>query len=715
MAAPWVPAPLKKPKPFTWRDEEQRKLHELVNRDCRDMDEYAKPARDAARVAIQGYMALTRKTYTNRSDIFPPTIHAILYSRIAMEAANVPRVEFKARKKSSEPKMKTLNAALRNVENGDGDLRAPSIHQWFHQNFDKILFGVGFRFQGYHLQTRLIHIKDEQGKWKQVKSIVHDDIIDLVPDFFHVGVSRDAQPGLFGASSCYWDRFYTREGFLEAFDTPYYQNIEAVTQSPWYADSRFIRVRFYWNLHKDLYYVQALPVEIGDSAEEVMESAVPIREDYILDYGDPSRPKKFLPISSIHNDQGFEMQGTDPLTAVFQGGRPYNPTEVTASSNKSFWSKSDPLLAKSLIAFQKSLWGAAADHVKASSVHFLLSSNAGVLDQINTGALYGIMPLRGDPNSFDVKSLTENSAFFQKWAEMEEAVKNTLKYSLGNDYERAAVELTNEKATVAAIRQQVQRLRSDFNLKFNTGPIQRHYRITCNLIQQYYPEPTLMDLADGEIPEGTDEEDVIRDQDGYPIQVKKRKEIPLDSAVVIIKKKDGKRTLVADDHPDVPEEKKGAGEKVFTAYEEFIRTEEEPDIYIEPGSTFAELKALERSLEIEKMNSYQFWLGLAYPETDANGAQVMKPLIPREGAEHLLEKFAEKWDDDPEKLLNKGQEDVLDENPDDEPRPAFGQAQPAKAMMGQGTTPQMQPTDVQKPGMGTNSESAANLMQEATL
>lgn len=648
------------------------------------MDEYARPARENGKIAIQGYMALAKKTHANRSEIFPPTIHAVTYSRIAMEAANIPKVEVRARKKSSEPKMKVINAALRNVEQGDGDVRPHSYHQWMHQNFDKCLLGTGFRFQGYHLQTRKIHVKNSQGKWVEKTSIVHDDIIDLVPDFFHVGVSRDAQMGLFGASSCYWDRFYKRDAFMEQFDTEYYDNIKAVVNSAWFSETDYVRVRFYWNIYKDLYYVCALPQHMSDDLDEVMESSIPIRKDWILDYGDPSRPKKFLPISSIHNDYSYDFKLPDETSALLQAGRLYQDVSMSSTS-KSFWSKSDPYLIRAMAGFKKSLWGAAADHTKASSVHFLMSSSSGILDQINTANLYGILPLKGDINAFDVKSLTEKSNFLQKWAEMDEATDSAMTYALGNDWRRAATELTNEKATVAAIRQQVQRLRSSLNLKQNeTGPVQRHYRITVNLIQQYYPEPTLIDLADGEIPDGVDEDDVIRDLDGFPVKARKLKEIPFDMPVVE-KKKGDRFTLVSPDSPELSDDEKGKGDKMIKMRSDYVRTEEEPEIYLEPGSTFAELQSLEKSLSIEKMQAYQFWLGLQYQtgEVNAQGQPVIAPLIPREGAQELLSSFAETWDDDPEKVLGKTEADTLEKPGEEIPEPFAPPPQPIPDQQGQ--------------------------------
>src|SRR3990167_1233847 len=106
-------------------------------------------------------------------------------------------------------------------------------------------------------------------------------------------------------------------------------------------------------------------------------------------------------------------------------------------------------------------------------------------------------------------------------------------YALGNDWRRAASEMTNEKATVAAIRQQVMRIRMNQNMKYNeAGGIKRHYRLLVNLIQQYYPEPVQIDLVDGKVPDKTNEEDIIRDPDGVPVKIKKHKQIPIDGYVV---------------------------------------------------------------------------------------------------------------------------------------------------------------------------------------
>jgi len=59
----------------------------------------------------------------------------------------------------------------------------------------------------------------------------------------------------------------------------------------------------------------------------------------------------------------------------------------------------------------------------------------------------------------------------------------------------------------------------------------------------------------------------------------------------------------------------------FPATKELLITEEIPEIYIEPGSTFQEMKALEKSLEMEKVQAYMPFLGLSYPDENSKDAQ----------------------------------------------------------------------------------------------
>lgn len=629
-----------------------------------------------ARDAIQGYMAISQYSKPGRSNIFPPTIHALLYSRISTEAANVPQIEYKSRKGSSAPKMKWINAARENAERGDGNMRPPALHLWYQQNIDKILFGVGFRYLTYLLQKRYVTVMGSDGKPHERLMVVYDDIWDECLDFFNVGVSRDMLPGMFQGRACYFDKFYPKKVFMEKFDTEFYQNIRAVARQEWFDDSDFIRVRIFNDLYEDLFYVQACQQNPWEGPDLEGRYSVPIRNDWIRDYGVESRPKKFLPVTSIHNDVNFDMQDPNFLS-VLQAGRQFQEAAV-ASTNKTFWSKSDPTLTKALIGALNVLWRAGIDNTKASSVHFLTTESTGVYDQIRTADLYGVVPLKNvNKDGFDVKSLLQNSDFIQKWQGADEMIKNVIKYSTGNDFERAASEMTNEKATLGAIKQQVQRVRSALNAKFNeSGPIPRHYHVLLNLIQQYYTEPTEMELAGEELPPNTPEELIIRNSEGAIVGYNKLKEIPYkDDLVEVYDAQKNTHKLVAADSPEAEGLEPA---KSFPGRKEYLVTEEEVEIYVEPESSFAELKALDRAQEMEKLNTYMSFLGIVYPsdKTDAAGAPVMEPLIPKEGAVNIVRQFAELWGDDPDKVIPSP--DDLTNIDDQKMPPPFGFAAHSK-------------------------------------
>ena len=611
----------------------EKKLLQEVNADVDDMIEYRKPAVQIADEAIQGYMAMAIGSKEGRSMFFPPTLHAIVYSRMSLEAASMPKVIYKHRLSQSEPMMKFLNAAKANAETGDNNLRPDSQFLWFQQNFDKLLFGVGFRLLTYLLQTRIIHVKDRNGKWVEKMVVVHDDIWDEKLSFFHTGVSRDAMPGLFGATSCYTDKFYRREQFFEHFNTGLYRNIDLVDEK---IKGPFIRVRYYWNLPKDAYIVQAMD---KDKEESVGESSILIREDYILDQGPEGREQKFLPITSIHEDFNFDAT-TPSLPNFTQDGRQYTEA-VSMSRNQTFWTKGNGQLVKGIVSLKRALWRASHDNVKASSVHFLMSQSAGVLNQLRKAQpLYGIIPIKTSGEAFDTRSLLENNSFFNKFFEYDTAVDNLAAFALGNDWKTAAHENINEKATVAAIRENVKRVRVMQNQRMNEcGPYKRHYRILLNLIQQYYPEKTEVELLGNPVPEGTPEEDIIRDRDGHPVKIRREKMIKVDEPIVIDEKGKPKADM--------------EGDYLVPARKEFIITKEEPEIYVEPGSTFAEMKAIDRGLNLELLNTLQFYAGLVYPDDKG----VPQPLIPKEGMKYILEQTAKAWDQDPDKLLGKEEDE----------------------------------------------------------
>lgn len=667
-----------------------RKLMQDVNRDVNDMILYRRPAIKNAEQAIQGYMALNIGAKPGRSTFFPPVLHAIVWSRMALEAAEMPDVTYKARLASSEPLMKFLNAAKKSAEAGDGNLRAPSLANWYKQNFDKLLFGVGFRYLTWMLWTRKVNIKDSNGKWKEKTVVEYDDIWDENLNFFYTGVSRDTQPGMFGGTSAYTDRFYRKEHFASMFqNNPMYMNIDLALEM--FGAEEWIRVRTYWNLFGDLYFVQAMHAD-EDMYDEVGEG-IPIREDYILEYGPSDRPQKMIPITSIHGEYSFDTKiaSMPDLTLMTNAGRAY--TDLIAPSRKeTFWTKGNSQIVKGLITLKRSMWRAWSDNMKSSTVKFLMSQNPGVLNQIKRADLYGVVPMKADERSFNVQSLLEPNEVMQGIQEYDDALDTLGAEALGHDWRDNAAQMTNETATVAAIRANMKNQRGALGQGMNEAMgITRHYKLLLNLIQQFYPEKTRVMLADEEeLPDGIHESNILRDGDGDVIGYEKQKMVNFDEPVIVKYDQKGEiSSIIADE----------TGDKQVPATKGILVTPEEPEIYLEPASTFAKQKAIERALDIERQQKQQFWLGLSYP--DPKNPQQPKPLIGKEGALYWLKKSSDVWEDDYDQLTKADDQTTMQP---DIPPPFAGASMPPK--------PNRQPQQPMQPPAGMPNQQPNGMPQQ---
>lgn len=630
------------------------------------MIDYAQPAREQGKDAIEGYMAVVARAQTRakgRSDILFPILHSLIYARNATEAATSPKVEFTARNEADDPRIKYIQACIENSELGDGELQPSADHIYFNQTFDKNLLGVGATYIGYNFQTRKVRTRDDIGNWCEKTMVVQDDICEENVDFFNWGVSRGAQPGMFGARACYWDRFYSDDEFYEKFDTPFYKNISAdkIPDGDWFAGSSeskprvwsgMKRVRYFWDIYNDIFYVQA--------------NGIPIRHDYILDYGNKNRPKKMLPITTIHNDVSFEFDKPE-RTFTTQNNRFYTQ-EAPVSTNKYFWTMGDAMLVKPMIAAKNTFGRAAVDWLKASSVHFVVGPT-GIVDRINAGKLYGIQPIKLDAGTFDTKSLTQGSNFGNEFKQFDEHFDNVMTFALGRDWKRVGMESSSERASIAAMRQEKEQKRDAQNLRWNeTGGLLRKYHLKYNLIQQYYVEPNRIEVNDlGQI-KGVEEQDILRDADGRPMAILLRKRVDIGETLseVQVKVKTGNKIKVKNDkgeEEEVDEERvkyklvdptsklakkqKARAGRTFAAREDFLLTDEEPRIKIVPLSSFQRDDALNKAVLTEQVQAIMPFLTLIVEG---------KSSIPANGVKYVIEKIAEGYGWDKNRLMdNSGQ------------------------------------------------------------
>lgn len=653
-------------------------MHAWVNAEVADMIDYARSAREIGSDAIKGYMNVVHQSTSSkrdRSDIVFPLMHATIYSRMTIEAARAPTVKFTSRHEADEPNLKWVEASIKASLAG-GPNRPPFDHIYFEQVFDKNLLGVGATYTGFEFTTRLVHVRDDNGKWVERTMVVEDDIRVRNVDFFNFGVSRDMKPGMFDGRACYWDQFYDKSSFFSQFkDNPFYMNINEnmIPNGEWFVGAGsgeyakptmwkdVYRVRRYWDIVNDVLYEQC--------------NGIPIRWDYILDYGSSKNPKKMLPICTIHNDISFEYDRSDSWSQFATQNNRFYTKSNQVNTNKSFYSKPESLLVKPMIAAQNTFGRAMIDWLKASSIHFVMGPT-GVIDRINKGKLYGIETIKLDAGDFTTKSLVQGSTFLQDFKVANDHLQQMSNAAVGRNIFGANQANPAPQATIAAMQREDAQKRDAQNSRYNsTGGLLRMYWLIYILTQQYFVQPRRVKITDlGQI-EDVDEHRIMRDADGKPILILDPKKIEIDTPIAEIvstrkfKIKDpstGKDImrmekryrLVDPGHSEAI--KQGAKSQLFVpGREDYMILREDPRISIIPLSSFQEDSAIIKAASVETMNALVPMMTMA-----ADG----KPIIPKDVILFILENFAKAQGQgfDSAKMISLLKGHGKPEDPDDE-------------------------------------------------
>lgn len=635
---------------FRFRNPEARQLHAWVNAEVEDMIDYAKPARELASDAIQGYMSVVARSRTSKkgSDITFPLLHSVIYSRQAIEAARAPRVKFKARTESDKQNMQWIESSINSSERGSYN-SPPVDHTYFEWTFDKNLCGVGGMYVGFEFQTQTMHVMNPlTQKWEERKVVVSDDITETNMDFFNFGVSRDMKPGMYRGRAAYWDQFFDESSFFNKFgDNPFYENVQKgiIPDGDWFMGAasgvqkpqmwkRIYRVRHFWDIIHDLYYVQA--------------NGIPIRHAYIQDYGDWKDPKKMIPIATIHNDFSYEHSRQSALANFARQNNRFYDMSTSINTNKSFWSKSEALISKPMIAAKNTFGRSLVDYMKASGVHFVLGPS-GVIERINKGKLSGIEPIALDQGDFTTKSLVQNSSFLNDFRVADDYFSKINTAALGRDIGRISND-NAPQATVAAMQKEGEEKRDAQNSRFNsTGGILRKYWLKYIMVKQYFPIPKKIEINDQGDMQDIDEYRVLRDEMGNPVMYMHAKKINIDFPVV--ERMYEKRTTKKDESgvdrnylkreykimsPDHSEAAGLPAQTFITAREELFFTEEDPEIEMEPMSSFQENKALEKAVATEQLQALTPFFTMAYPDG--------KPVLPPEAINFILQHISRAFD-----------------------------------------------------------------------
>ncbi len=678
---------------FKFRSNEEKRMFEYVVNEVDDEIDYAIPWRREGQDAVKGYMATVAHSIRgkrSRSNYLAPIVHSMIYARNAVEAASGPKVKISFRKESNKPKAKWINAAIKASEMGYSNERAPADGLFFEQTFDKNLLGVGAIYTDYWFATGIADIYDPNArKWKKKTTILHDDIFEQVVDPMNFGVARGTKLGCIGCKKQYMDVFYSRDEFFKKRNTPMFFNIDGniIPDADWFhgdVDIRYkptvgrreVRERHFWDITNSIYFVMA--------------NGIPIRWSYILNYGNPNNPHPHCPISTIHNDYNYEETGTTHQFTT-QGNRFYTSAR-SISTSKSFWSKGDARLVKPMVVVKNTFGRVAIDYLKAAGVHFVVGPT-GIVDRVNRGRLYGIEAVQIDGNqSFDVKSLAAGSQFFSEYKLADDHFDMVSSFALGRDWRRVGLEKSDERATIAKIREGKEQRRDAQNARMNENAgIWLRYWIKYQLIQQYYVEPSRLEINDSDDIIEMEEENVERDAQGHVIRILFPKDIPTDFEVLRVRTKTGKKiknaegkdmdemkwTLIDPQSPtgkQMIREQKVSPQNMFTASKSTLAIQEEPVIDIIPLGSFVQNQALEDAALVEKIQTIMPFLTMLY-----NG----EPLIPKDGATYFVKHVASSLDRklNTDKLL--GLEEGREEEQESAP-PGFLNTKTATAQQGLG-------------------------------
>jgi len=714
---------------FRFRNPEARQLHAWVNAEVEDMIDYARPTRELGSDAIQGYMSVVHraKTRKDRSDITFPLLHSVIYSRQAIEAARAPKVKFKARTDADKPNLKWIEASIKHSERG-GYNHVPVDHTYFEWTFDKNLFGVGGVYVGFEFQTQICHVFDPvRQRVVEKKIVVSDDIVQKNIDFFNFGVSRDMKPGMYGGRAAYWDVFFDESAFFHKFgNNPLYENVskEKIPDGDWFMGAasgiakprswkRIYRVRYFWDLFHNLFYVQA--------------NGIPIRHSYIQDYGDYKNPMPIIPIATIHNDFAFEYNRESALNSFARQNNRFYDASSNVNTNKTFWSKSEAMVAKPMIAARNTFGRSMVDWMKAAGVHFVTGPSA-IIERINKGKLYGIEPIALDAGDFQTKSLVQNSNFLNEFRVADDYFSKISTAALGRDIGRISRD-NPPQATVAAMEQEMEQQRDAQNARYNsTGGVVRKYWLMYILVKQYFPTPKKVRMGEDGSIEDIDEYRIVRDHDGTPLFHLHQKKISLDFPVV--ERMNEERVTEKDENgmdrsylkrsyemldPSHSRALGMSSQMFFTAREEMYNMQEDPEIEIEPLSSFQERTALDKAVATEQLNA----LAPFFTMVHADGTPVLPPTAINFILQHIARAFGIPFDEmmnnlsqseekaEEDAVMPPAYEDGMDLQANAQPQPGGITPSAGGPQFAGGAAQQMKPTgSPPRPGAALNSNAA---------
>lgn len=488
-----------------------------------------------------------------------------LDTKLAEKTKSMPRYVFTPAEENDSWKAWVMEQARAHAESQMG--YAGKYHRWV---FYKLLFGVGIMRVGHKLCYKTIRLEAKPNDENAVEVRVpdYDDIFCYVVSPFKFLVDPNAL-SLDDAEDCAEFRVINWNEYQDEFHmNPFYKNTGMVLPGVWHsldpthqrqsgqAGANQVLIVEYFNKRLDMWVTYANGVEIRFS---------PMPDDH-----------KMLPYVDLHNKPNFGQT----VGRVQTGEAEY----VSTATEETFWSQGDPDIIGQEQDMKTAFRRAHIDGAKRANTN-IITTDGFPLDSTMTDWYQGT-PVIGGMGRIQVMPLGRTDpSYVQVVTELEHDM--TKEIGVNPD---VLVSQKTQTATQSAIEREsmMSRIQSDNLIDEQTG-IRRMGIIMSKLIVSNYKKKQLVRITGNE---KIDEfEQIIPGPDRRPLYGARYRRIVSDTKIKEKKNRKGEWII----------QFTGKGGKSFQLRPEYMLSGLEFDVRVEPESTLAPSRELEKAKAMEAM------------------------------------------------------------------------------------------------------------------
>lgn len=500
-----------------------------------------------------------------RSRVVTKDVFIYLDTKLAEKTKSMPRYIFTPAEENDSWKAWVMEQARAHAESQMG--YAGKYHRWV---FHKLLFGTGIMRVGHKLTYKTIRLEAKPNDENAVEVRVpdYDDIFCYVVSPFKFLVDPSALT-LDDAEDCAEFRVINWNEFQDEFHmNPFYKNTEAVLPGVWHSldpshqrqagqtGNDQVLIVEYFNKRLDMWVTYANGVEIRFS---------PLPDEH-----------KMLPYVDLHNKANFGQT----VGRVQTGEAEY----ISTATEETFWSQGDPDLIGQEQDQKTAFRRAHLDGAKRANTNIIVTDGM-PLDSTMTDWYQGT-PVIGGLNRIGVMPLGRTDpSYIQVVQELEHDM--TKQTGVNPD---VLINQQQQTATQSAIQREsmLARVQSDNVIDEQTG-IRRMGIMMSKLIVSNYKKKQLVRITGDE---NIDEfEQIIPGPSGQALYGARYRRMISDTKIKEKKNKKGEWII----------QFTGKGGKSFSLRPEYMLSSLQFDVRVEPESTIAPSRELEKAKAMEAM------------------------------------------------------------------------------------------------------------------